>query len=123
MNQSRIEELERAERKLQALEAGGVDNWEFYGEALSDWHKDNEHDISPYPINLCAGDKIAYLGLNGKVTEDAIISSPSSKVEVFHDGFISRWTWVYEGDACQRVSQSINTPWQHLDRTGGVGDE
>lgn len=30
------------EAKLQALEAGGVDNWEWYGESLSEYHKYTE---------------------------------------------------------------------------------
>lgn len=32
----RLKTLERAEAKLQALEAGGVDNWEWYGESLKE---------------------------------------------------------------------------------------
>lgn len=28
--------------KLDALEAGGVDNWEWYGESLKDWFAENE---------------------------------------------------------------------------------
>jgi len=35
MDSKRIKELLKAERKLQALEANGVDNWEYYGEAMS----------------------------------------------------------------------------------------
>ena len=31
---------ERRLAKLDALEVGGVDNWAYYGEALSDWFKD-----------------------------------------------------------------------------------
>lgn len=34
----RLKELERAEAKLNALEAGGVDNWEWYGESLKDYN-------------------------------------------------------------------------------------
>lgn len=40
ISNKRLKELERAERKLQALEAGGVDNWEWYGESLSEFHKE-----------------------------------------------------------------------------------
>ncbi len=32
----RLKELERAQAKLQALENGGVDNWEWYHDALKD---------------------------------------------------------------------------------------
>lgn len=38
----RLRELELAERKLRALEAGGVDNWEWYGESLKEFNKENE---------------------------------------------------------------------------------
>ena len=37
----RLKELERAESKLNALESGGVDNWEWYSESLKDWFKEN----------------------------------------------------------------------------------
>lgn len=36
------EKDERRLAKLDALEAGGVDNWQFYGESLKDWHEENE---------------------------------------------------------------------------------
>lgn len=35
----RIKELERAEAKLNALESGGVDNWEYYGDSLVDYYQ------------------------------------------------------------------------------------
>ena len=35
-----LEKLEKAYRKLQALELGGVDNWEFYDEALREFRKE-----------------------------------------------------------------------------------
>lgn len=38
----RIKELERAEAKLQALESGGVDNWDFYDDALEGYYAENE---------------------------------------------------------------------------------
>ena len=36
---ARIKELERAEAKLQALENGGVDNWEWYSDSLEEYNK------------------------------------------------------------------------------------
>ena len=42
ISKARLEQLERQASKLDALEAGGVDNWEWYDESLSDWHKENE---------------------------------------------------------------------------------
>lgn len=39
-----LEELYRSQRKLQALEAGGVDNWEWYDESLKELRKEDEYD-------------------------------------------------------------------------------
>ena len=44
LSKQRIIELERAEAKLQALEAGGVDNWEWYDESLKDYRKEELHN-------------------------------------------------------------------------------
>lgn len=38
------DKMQRELSKLAALEAGGVDNWEWYDESLSDWFKENEVD-------------------------------------------------------------------------------
>ena len=40
----RYKALSRAEDKLQALENGGVDNWEFYGESLEEFNKQEERE-------------------------------------------------------------------------------
>lgn len=42
LSEKRINELLKAERKLNALEAGGVDNWEWYGESLREFFAENE---------------------------------------------------------------------------------
>ena len=42
ITKERLEELEDKEAKLQALEVGGVDNWEFYGDALEEYTKNIE---------------------------------------------------------------------------------
>ena len=42
--EKRLKELERAEAKLAALEAGGVDSWEWYGESLKDYWAENERE-------------------------------------------------------------------------------
>ncbi len=39
------DELIRAENKLRALEAAGVDNWEGYGDALCSLTEETEEDI------------------------------------------------------------------------------
>ena len=44
ISEKRLRELERAERKLDALERGGVDNWEWYGEALNDFWAQEERE-------------------------------------------------------------------------------
>lgn len=42
LTEARIKELLKAERKLNALEAGGVDNWEWYSESLAEIYKEDE---------------------------------------------------------------------------------
>ena len=44
INAQRIKELERKEAKLAALEAGGVDNWDFYDDSLKDYYLANEKE-------------------------------------------------------------------------------
>lgn len=44
VDEKRLKELERAMSKLNALEAGKVESWEWYDESLKDWRKDNEVD-------------------------------------------------------------------------------
>lgn len=39
LSKERIEELELAEFKLQCLEQGGVDNWDFYDDSLENYYK------------------------------------------------------------------------------------
>jgi len=42
----RLKQLEDVEYKMQCLESGGVDSWEFYGEALKDYRKAKEREES-----------------------------------------------------------------------------
>jgi hypothetical protein len=44
ISKKRLAELEKIERKMAALEAGGVDNWEFYGESLDSFFKENDRE-------------------------------------------------------------------------------
>ena len=44
ISRKRLKELERLESKMNALEAGGVDNWEWYQESLKGWFAENELD-------------------------------------------------------------------------------
>ena len=46
ISEKRLKELERAEAKLNALENYGVDNWEGYGDALTEYHQENAIDES-----------------------------------------------------------------------------
>lgn len=39
-----IEELEDRNKKLTALELGGVDNWEWYSESLQDYYFEDEDE-------------------------------------------------------------------------------
>jgi hypothetical protein len=62
-------EINRRLAKLDALESGGVDNWEFYGESLSSWHKDNH-------VDECIDDAISEI--NELLTE-AVIDEPAGR--------------------------------------------
>ena len=42
ISEKRLQELEMAESKLDALEAGGVDNWAGYDDSLAEYRKENE---------------------------------------------------------------------------------
>jgi hypothetical protein len=42
IEKTRLEQLEDAEFKLNCLERGGVDNWEWYGESLNEYREMKE---------------------------------------------------------------------------------
>jgi len=44
VKKSEYDKMQRELSKLRALEAGGVDNWDNYGYALTEWFKENEVD-------------------------------------------------------------------------------
>jgi len=44
IDSKRLMELERNTRMLEALQQGGVDNWEWYGESLKEFRKEEELD-------------------------------------------------------------------------------
>lgn len=44
LTQAEYEKMQRQIAKLNALEAGGVDNWDWYDESLNGWHKENAYD-------------------------------------------------------------------------------
>ena len=51
----RLKELERAEAKLNALEAGGVDNWDNYDVSLEEYRAVNELEDVRLPAELSGG--------------------------------------------------------------------
>lgn len=44
ISEDRYDELVRAEKMLSALEAGGVDNWEWYSESLREFFKEEDDE-------------------------------------------------------------------------------
>ena len=44
ITKERLDELEKIERKLSALEIGGVDSWTYYGEAMDSFFKEERID-------------------------------------------------------------------------------
>jgi len=65
-----LKTLERAQAKLEALEVGGVCNWEWYGESLKEFRKDEELDelIAKHVDNICQ-----------TVAEDCTVEYPSCR--------------------------------------------
>lgn len=84
-----LKTLERAQAKLEALEVGGVCNWEWYGESLKEFRKDEELDelIAKHVDNICQ-----------TVAEDCTVEYPSCREAeaaiMFPDGVeeqIEKW--------------------------------
>lgn len=67
ISKSEYEKMQRQIAKLAALEAGGVDNWEFYGDSLEEWHKENEVD----ELLQAAVDAMNDLNAEARVTQPA----------------------------------------------------
>ena len=44
LTKAEYDKMQRDLAKLYALEAGGVDNWEWYDESLNGWRKENAYD-------------------------------------------------------------------------------
>ena len=61
ISKSEIERLRMIESKMAALEKGGVDNWEWYGESLASWREENE--VNELKSNLF-NDLLELLGQN-----------------------------------------------------------
>ncbi len=55
ISKKELDELRDAQAKLEALEAGGVDNWEWYDESLKAYHaqKALEDDIHALVDEIC----------------------------------------------------------------------
>jgi len=76
-------DVQRKLAKLEALEAGGVDNWEFYDESLTKYYEENEKEetaetviqeilaIVCFGVEEPAGRGCGY-SFNKKVEEEAI---------------------------------------------------
>ena len=84
-----LKALERAQAKLQALEAGGVDNWDGYSFALEEFRQEEELDelIAKHVDNICQ-----------TVAEDCTVEYPSCREAgaaiMFPDGVeeqIEKW--------------------------------
>ena len=44
ITEAEYHKMQRQIAKLDALESGGVDNWDWYGESLKEWRAENEVD-------------------------------------------------------------------------------
>lgn len=59
LSAERIKELEKAESKLLALEAGGVDNWNGYDFAMEDFRKEEKYEELLEEVAGCVVDAIS----------------------------------------------------------------
>ncbi|MDO4562202.1 MAG: hypothetical protein Q4C12_00050 [Clostridia bacterium] len=57
---SELQDLLETKARLNALECGGVDNWEWYGESFNQYVEDNSEfdDFDEYLDDICSVDKI-----------------------------------------------------------------
>lgn len=94
-----LKNLERAQAKLQALEAGGVDNWERYGESLKEFRLEEELDelIAKHVDSICQ-----------TVAEDCTVEYPScleaGAAIMFPDGVeeqIEKWVRKFLQEAIE----------------------
>tara|TARA_R110000751_G_scaffold8874_3_gene34420 strand:+ start:5907 stop:6197 length:291 start_codon:yes stop_codon:yes gene_type:complete len=79
ITKERLQELEQSEAKLNALEIGGVDNWEWYGEAMQEYEKtlQAEQDIEDLFCDietvLCEGSyEVSERGAGVAFNDDAV---------------------------------------------------
>lgn len=55
IEEAELKKLQRAAAKLDALEAGGVDNWEWFGESLKEYRAtiEREENLEDFLDELC----------------------------------------------------------------------
>lgn len=68
VNSKYLASLEKAAKKLQALENGGVDNWEFYSESLQSFYKEEEQEET---LNQAVIDLLEFICSEGDIYEPA----------------------------------------------------
>lgn len=66
VNATYLAELEKANRKLKALEQGGVDNWEWYSESLKHFFKEEEQEEI---LELAINDILEFLCVEADIYE------------------------------------------------------
>lgn len=97
---SEYKKMKRDLAKLSALEAGGVDNWEWYGESLSGWHKENAIDEF---LDDAAVELHEYL-VDAEVDQPAgpgcgySVMLSDKRCRDFFEWFIKKYEEVKEGD-------------------------
>lgn len=98
---SEYKKMMRDISKLNALESGGVENWEWYGESLSGWHKENAIDEF---LDEAAVELQDYL-VDAEVDQPAgtgcgySVMLSDNRCRDFFEWFIKKYEEVKEGDA------------------------
>lgn len=67
IDEKRLEELLKAEAKLQALENAGVDNWEWYSEAMVEYNKWEKQKLLKTILEKYTEDIVTYIAENIQV--------------------------------------------------------
>lgn len=67
IDEKRLEELLKAEAKLQALENAGVDNWQWYSEAMEEYNKWEKQKLLKTLLEKYTEDIVTYIAENTQV--------------------------------------------------------
>jgi len=97
---SEYKKMQREIAKLHALESGGVDNWEWYSESLSDWNKENELDEFLDQANTELHERLVEADVDFPAGREAgaSVTLSDDHCRAFFDWFIKEYEAIKAGD-------------------------